>query len=272
MTKDIQFEQSNASGMDTQNMDSGAMAIAETLSLFAIFMLLIKYLETTWFGVYQFKLLGWDFFAHLMMVVFPVVAIKLSGRPFSELGLSRAQARDREVRLIGRVAVVEICLIWAAVVLVPNLVNGARPHLLLPPYYFASYLDLPETLANLVGWAITLVFAVIFCGVGEEVLFRGYIQGRLNRGLGRKFRLMGVTFGWGLIISSFLFGLGHGLGNYNPFSIHPLNFHPDWTRTLITTAEGFILGLLYERTGGIFVPCLVHATIGLFLGSIAFAA
>jgi len=246
-------------------------ALAEVLSVFFAFLLWIKYLETTWVGPLQFKLVGWDFFAHLMMVVFPVAALRLFGRPLSELGFSRDQLRSPQIQRLCLVAVLELALIWAVGFLVPHLARGQSPGLLLPPDHFASRIGISPLFANWIGWGLTIVFTMIFCGVGEEVFFRGYIQGRINRAWGRPFRIRGVSFGWGLILASFLFGLGHGVAFFNPFS-RPLAFHFEGTSALITCGEGFIFGLLYEYSNGIVAPAVVHAAIGLFFGSIAFSS
>jgi membrane protease YdiL (CAAX protease family) len=250
---------------------SASLALAEVLLVFLAFLLWIKYLETTWVGPLQLKLVGWDFFAHLMMVVFPAAALRLFGRPLSELGLSRDQLRLPQIRRLCLAAVIELALIWTVGSLVPHLARGQSPGLLLPPDHFASRIGISPLLANWIGWGLTVVFMVVFCGVGEEVFFRGYMQGRINRAWGRPFRIRGVSFGWGLILASLLFGLGHGVAFFNPFS-RPLAFHFEWTSALITCGEGFLFGVLYEFSNGIAAPAAVHAAIGLFFGSIAFSS
>ena len=82
------------------------------------------------------------------------------------------------------------------------------------------------------GWGIMLV--ALAAGIGEELLFRGVIQAGLENLLGP----------WGgLIIASLLFGLVHAM-----------------TRTyfILTTVIGLYLGLLYQWTGNLLVPILVH--------------
>jgi uncharacterized protein len=64
------------------------------------------------------------------------------------------------------------------------------------------------TLGNAVS---ALVFYTFFLGLGEELLFRGYILSRLDRAYGRPFTLFGVSWGWGAVITSALFGLMHVL-------------------------------------------------------------
>ncbi len=64
------------------------------------------------------------------------------------------------------------------------------------------------TLANAIS---AFVFYIFFLGLGEELLFRGNIQSRLNAAQGKPFKFYGVNWGWGIIITSVLFGLMHVL-------------------------------------------------------------
>jgi membrane protease YdiL (CAAX protease family) len=54
--------------------------------------------------------------------------------------------------------------------------------------------------------------------LGEEVLFRGYIQSRLNEAWRQPHDLWGVRWRWGTIITALLFGLWHVLNPWNPLS------------------------------------------------------
>lgn len=254
------------SRLSAEKGEGGAIAVARPLLVFVAFFLLIKYLETTRFGVVQYRLLGWDFFAHLMMVVFPAAALAVAGRPLTELGLTRAQLLDPKNRELRTCALAGLGLFWVGFSLLPALVEGQQPYLLLPPRFFAERMGAP---GNLIGWGLTLVFTIIFCGVGEEVLFRGYIQGQINRELGRPFAFRGVRFGYGLIVSALVFGLGHGIMFYNPFT-DGLGLRVGWHETAVTGAEGLLFGFLYEATGGIAAPAALHAAIGLFFGAVVF--
>ena len=242
----------------------------EVIVVFAAFLLWIKYLETTWVGTFQDRLVGWDFFAHIMMVLFPTVALVITGRPLADLGLTRENWRNPEVRKITRVAVAELALIWVVCLLIPHMAIGQRPHLLLPSNYFAENLGLPVRVTKYIGWGLTVVFTTIFCGLGEEIFFRGYMQGRVNRTIGRPFRVMGIQFGWGLIFASIIFGFGHLIAFFNPFVPDHLMFHPNWGEFAVTCVEGFVFGMLYEHTGGIVAPAILHGFIGLFFGAMIF--
>jgi uncharacterized protein len=100
-------------------------------------------------------------------------------------------------------------------------------------------------------WSSGLIYAILATGVAEEVFFRGYVQSRLNRSFGSRFRTAGVTtWGWGLFITSVLFGLTYWL-------------MPDGTVWwgLWTAASGMLFGLLREKTGGIVAPSIAHGLL-----------
>jgi membrane protease YdiL (CAAX protease family) len=91
---------------------------------------------------------------------------------------------------------------------------------------------------------------------GAELFYRGFIQGELNRAFGRPWKIAGVPFGPGLIIATLTFAAGHGV---------PFLGAPEWDpwAMLQTGIFAFFAGLLRERTGGIFAPAMLHATIDL---------
>ncbi len=79
-----------------------------------------------------------------------------------------------------------------------------------------------------------IMLVALAAGIGEELLFRGVIQAGLENLIGP----------WGgLVIASLLFGLAHAM-----------------TRSyfIVTTIIGLYLGLLYQWTGNLLVPILVH--------------
>lgn len=103
--------------------------------------------------------------------------------------------------------------------------------------------------------ASALVFYTLFLGPGEEVLFRGYIQSRLNQAFGRPFRLGGVPWGWGTLITAALFGLFHVV---NLPHLYQGAFEPLWWSGLSSAAVGLVLGYLREKTGSILAPAILH--------------
>lgn len=86
-----------------------------------------------------------------------------------------------------------------------------------------------------------LVVTIVFVAPGEELLFRGLVQGLFRRAYG-------VIPG--LVLASTLFGVVHyialvGTGSRAVYIV-------------IAAALGLVLGLLYERTQNLVVPMLVH--------------
>ena len=95
----------------------------------------------------------------------------------------------------------------------------------------------------------------LFVGFGEEILYRGYIQSRLNRTFGKPFTFFGVAFGWGAVITSLLFGFSHVgvLGYLLGLSTRVTVAWGFWT-----FFGGLVFGLVREKTGSILAPALLH--------------
>lgn len=96
---------------------------------------------------------------------------------------------------------------------------------------------------------IAIVYFYLFVALSEEILFRGYIQSRLNSMFGRPKRFFGVSWGWGLVISSVLFGLWH-LG-------WKLDMQ-EWPHVLWTIFAGLGFGFVREKSESIITPALLH--------------
>lgn len=111
-----------------------------------------------------------------------------------------------------------------------------------------------------VGWALhagvpaaaRIAYALVFDGIGEELLFRGLVQTRLDEAFGRPWRWFGADVGPGLVIGAALFGVSHLLAPANPFQ---------WGWFLWTFAMGLVFGWLRARTGSIAAPALVHGVL-----------
>ena len=78
---------------------------------------------------------------------------------------------------------------------------------------------------------VDLVLVSVFSGVGEEVFFRGAVQGE-----------------FGIVVSSLAFGLAH---------VGPDRRYLLWT--VWAVAAGFLFGGLYALTGGLLAPVVAHA-------------
>jgi membrane protease YdiL (CAAX protease family) len=57
----------------------------------------------------------------------------------------------------------------------------------------------------------TLLFQIVFVAIGEELFFRGFMQGELNRAFGQPWHWGAARFGLGVVCVVIWFGIGHGL-------------------------------------------------------------
>jgi membrane protease YdiL (CAAX protease family) len=89
--------------------------------------------------------------------------------------------------------------------------------------------------------------AVLIVGPGEELLFRGVVQGQLRESFG-------VVPG--IATASLLFGLGHYFA---------ISSGDAWTYLLIAAVMGVVLGGIYEYTENIWVPMAIHGLWNAFL-------
>lgn len=95
----------------------------------------------------------------------------------------------------------------------------------------------------------------LFVGFGEEILYRGDMQSRLNEAFGRPFKFFGVPFGWGAVITNILFGLMHiGVQRW----ILGLNMEVTLAWGFWTVFSGLVFSFVREKSGGILAPALLH--------------
>lgn len=114
----------------------------------------------------------------------------------------------------------------------------------------------------------TVVWQFFFSGFGEEIVWRGYVQSRLNQAFGLPMRAFGIQFGVGLIVTSILFGLLHAFNTYDP----EIGFASlSWGWALFTIFSGLLFGILREKTGSLLAPGIAHGlpdAVGEALGKI----
>jgi len=155
----------------------------------------------------------------------PFVIITVTGRPYDVYGLTLRNPGSLRFHLATA------GLIFGGYALLhyafARIVLGRHLEPTLPP--------------DFVDVAITQLVVV---GLSEEFFFRGYLQTQLNRVLDRRYEVLGVRFGWGLILAAILFGLCHIVGG-------------DLTR-LRVIFFGLFAGWLRERTDTIAVPAAYH--------------
>lgn len=94
----------------------------------------------------------------------------------------------------------------------------------------------------------TYSWNILVGGFAEELFYRGYIQSSINQEYGREWRIGKTSFGPGLIISAFLYGLGRGMRTMKPWSgVYAVS----WSWTLYAFTLGVFYGLIRENAGDI---------------------
>ena len=101
------------------------------------------------------------------------------------------------------------------------------------------------------GLGNAALFHFLLVGIPEEFFYRGYMQEQFNRVWGKPFRLFGVSVGWALPLTAFLFALSHSLIMLRWW--HFAIFFP-----------GLAFGWLKERTGAITAGALFHALCNVY--------
>jgi hypothetical protein len=106
------------------------------------------------------------------------------------------------------------------------------------------------------GKALVLFLTyALFVGFGEEILYRGYMQSRLNEVFGKPFSFFGVAFGWGAILTALLFGFTH-IGVLR--MILGLSSEVTLAWGFWTIFSGLVFSFVREKTGSILAPALLH--------------
>jgi uncharacterized protein len=212
-------------------------------------------------------LLGRPYLEYLALALIPAIAIFLQRHSFSAFGLQRDRLREqfeasfrclvpyafgkallfplgaRQIihSLVEPIVVIAVIVACSRTFRAPPATAAAALLLALP---FTPHLSVAP-----------LVFYPLFLAPAEELLFRGYMQSRLNLVLGRPFQLLGASFGWSLLIVAVLFSLFHVI-NLPALSHGRLDFR--WNLAVPTLAWGLALGYLRERSGSLLVPTICH--------------
>lgn len=97
------------------------------------------------------------------------------------------------------------------------------------------------------------VYFYLVAGPAEELLFRGYLQSRLNEAYARPYCFFGVAWGWGAILSAGLFGVWHVVVGAGGAAA--------WWHGLWTFFAGLIFSFLREKSGSIVAPSILHSVM-----------
>ncbi len=181
--------------------------------------------------------------SNLMEIIVGATMLAIAARMFTAglvgFGLGRRPLR-RDLRDALAGWLVSVCLCTLVVYVAERIIFWVAPHVKLPTHDVFSALNKASTPAFI--RVVAVVGAVIFAPIGEECFFRGILQTGLHRIVRPKqgsLRHRWVAIG----LTALVFGLMH-------------TQTPQYVPALVLF--GAILGFLYERTGSLLVPMLVH--------------
>ncbi len=130
----------------------------------------------------------------------------------------------------------------------------------LPPfwigYLFWFSVDTPFRGSLPAGFWDAALGHLLVVALPEEMFYRGVLQTQLDRAWLPKYRLWGAYVGWGLVVSSAIFALGHLLTTPHP-------------SRLAVFFPSLLFGWLRSRTGGIGAGVLYHAACNVFSSYLA---
>lgn len=97
-----------------------------------------------------------------------------------------------------------------------------------------------------------IAFQLSMPGLEEEPFYRGTLLFALDQAFTGRKRFLGVDWGWGAILSCFLFGMAHAFGfSHGSFSFDPMTM-------ALTAIPSLIAVWLRLRTGSLLLPVLLH--------------
>ena len=151
-----------------------------------------------------------------LIVVITLLFARHKGASLKELGLKKASIR---ILMIVSVVAVPLLLLGVGISVGEEMVFGSDPT--------AEQVEgalMPRDPFQLV---VMVALSLVLVGPCEELAFRGFVQRGFENSFGKR---------WGLLVSSVLFGLLHGLNT--PYAVVPV------------FVVGLVLGYVWQRTGG----------------------
>ncbi len=243
------------------------------------------------FGSWQNQNLYHSFSTHILYILVPVAFLLLLRRPLAGYGITLRNFKGDGIAALScflpvaiagatlgfipyttwygaliEVAIYSVALFFVARFLTrkPDPQSGVVT-IVLAVIIFAG-ISIWKSMFPGIGPAISSFVYYLLVGFGEEILYRGYIQSRLNQVFARPYQFYGVSWGWGVVITSLLFGLSHVL---NGLDLSTGAFNPQWGWGLWTFFSGLVFSYIREKTGSIVAPAIVHglpqALVYLFL-------
>ncbi|MFB6108523.1 MAG: lysostaphin resistance A-like protein [Haloplanus sp.] len=172
-----------------------------------------------------------------------LVYLKLRGRSVVSLGVHLPDLRESLFVLGGYVTAFLAAAVGAVAVTLTNAPTGEN-----------QVAELANADPSVLLWLIPA--SVLLIGPGEELLFRGIVQGRLRE-----------TFSpvWGVVLASALFASVHFVALTGGVGGRLVTI-------LVLFLPSLVFGSVYELTDNLVVPALVHGLYNATLFALAYAA
>jgi membrane protease YdiL (CAAX protease family) len=159
------------------------------------------------------------------------LSMRLRGRRWRDIGLS-VPSNWRRLLMIGIAAGIAMELLE---------LFATQPLLVAVTGKYPDLSDFHELIGNVRLLLLLIAGSWIIAGVGEELVWRGYVLNRVADLLGRR------RLGWAMSIGivSIVFGLAHS--------------YQDWTGIIENSIDGALLALLYIACGrNLIAPIVAH--------------
>jgi membrane protease YdiL (CAAX protease family) len=259
-------------------MHTKVKVIIEVIIVFSLTLLLIALVGFSPIGKWERQVSNRSFIEYAVMIAFPLLFLVITRRKLASYGLSlRNVSYHLDVTTTAFVPVaiasallafinytkwsgalilagVQIAVLFALGWLLRRKPTQNENGILVGAVLLITYSNFAQK-ASLGNAISVFLFYILFLGFGEELLFRGYIQSRLNAVFGKPFQFYGVSWGWGIIITSALFGFMHVL---NISSLVSGDWKLAWWWGFWTFFGGLVLGFVREKTGSVAASTLLH--------------
>lgn len=106
-------------------------------------------------------------------------------------------------------------------------------------------------------WLVMLTSQLILVALPEEWFYRGYLQQRFDNAFGTPWRILGANLGWGWLLASVCFALGHLVLDARP-------------ERLAVFFPSLLFGYMKARTGSVFAPTLFHALSNVWIQGLGY--
>lgn len=257
------------------------LAVIEVLLMMVIVLGLSRAISQTPFKTWQLTHLHYLFHGHTLFALLPILWLLLTRRSLPVYGLTLQHWKGDLIAALS--CFFPIALAGASLGFLPyTRWNGAliESAIQIGVLFWVAYLlnKKPDPQSGIITIVLALlmfggysywkglypgvgkgiasfIFYFVFVGLGEEVLYRGYILTRLNEAFGRPWQFGGINWGWGMVLASLIFGLTHAL---NTVDLGGGRIELAWGWGVWTFFGGFVFSYIREKTGSVIAPAILH--------------